>query len=188
MQQQTLNLSVVAAQLVEAACHARAGNCENAHAHIAQAIALLQGKSVPAPQVMHVVPVEARPLQRGSLMAWQKRRLIEHVDANLGRSIPINELAALLHLSSSHFHRAFKSAFGIAPHRFLARRRIEVAQGLMLTTQHTLSEIALQCGLADQSHLSRWFRRVVGETPHAWRRLRRCALEERKADLAGAIA
>jgi AraC family transcriptional regulator len=187
MQQQTLNLSVVAAQLVEAACHARAGNCENAHAHIAHAIALLQGKPSPAPQVQ-IVPVEERPLQRGSLMAWQKRRLLEHVDANLGRSIPVNELAGLLHLSSSHFHRAFKSAFGIAPHRFLARRRIEMAQGLMLTTQHTLSEIALQCGLADQSHLSRWFRRVVGETPHAWRRVRRCALEERKSDLAGAIA
>jgi AraC family transcriptional regulator len=188
MQQQTLNLSVVAAQLVEAACYARAGNCENAHVHIAHAIALLQGKPVPAPQVRHVPRVEERPLPRGSLLAWQKRRLIEHVDGNLGRRITVNELAALLHLSSSHFHRVFKCAFGVAPHRYLARRRIEVAQGLMLTTDHTLSEIALQCGLADQSHLSRWFRRVVGETPHAWRRIRRCALEEQNSDPAGAIA
>jgi AraC family transcriptional regulator len=47
-----------------------------------------------------------------------------------------------------------------------------------------LSEIALSCGLADQSHLSRWFRRIVGETPHAWRRIQRCTLEEQSADCA----
>jgi AraC-like DNA-binding protein len=188
MQQQTLNLSIVAAQLVEAACHARAGNCENAEAHIAHAIALLQGKPAPDSGVTRALPVEERPPLRGSLMAWQRRRLIAHVDANLGRRIPVSELAGILHLSSSHFHRAFKSAFGVAPHSFLARRRIEVAQGLMLTTHHTLSEIALQCGMADQSHLSRWFRRVVGETPHAWRRMRRSALEERNSDLAGVMA
>jgi AraC family transcriptional regulator len=184
MQQQTLNLSVVAAQLVEAACHARAGDCENAQAHIAHAIALLQGKPVPATQARRVLPIEERRVPRGGLAAWQMRRLTEHVDANIGRRISISELAALLHLSPSHFHRAFKSAFGVAPHRYLARRRVEVAQGLMLTTHNTLSEIALQCGLADQSHLSRWFRRVVGETPHAWRRLRRGTLEEQKSDLA----
>ena len=183
-QQQTLNLSVVAAQLVEAACHARAGDCENAQAHIAHAIALLQGKPVPATQVTRVLPIEERPVARGALAAWQMRRLTGHIDANIGRRISISELAALLHLSPSHFHRAFKSAFGVAPHRYLARRRIEVAQGLMLTTHNTLSEIALQCGLADQSHLSRWFRRVVGDTPHAWRRMRRGALEEQKSAFA----
>jgi AraC-like DNA-binding protein len=35
-----------------------------------------------------------------------------------------------------------------------------------------LSEIALTCGMSDQSHLTRVFRRMVGETPHAWRRSR----------------
>jgi AraC-like DNA-binding protein len=56
------------------------------------------------------------------------------------------------------------------------RRRIEFAQGVMLKTQLSLSEIALACGLSDQSHFTRAFRRIVGETPHAWRRTRRDAL------------
>ena len=42
----------------------------------------------------------------------------------------------------------------------------------MLSTDAPLSEIALDCGLADQAHLSRLFRRIVGETPRAWRRAR----------------
>jgi AraC family transcriptional regulator len=52
------------------------------------------------------------------------------------------------------------------------RRRVERAQGLMLATDASLSDIALDCGLADQSHLTRLFRRIVGESPRAWRRAR----------------
>jgi AraC-like DNA-binding protein len=52
------------------------------------------------------------------------------------------------------------------------RRRVERAQGLMLSTDAPLSAIALDCGLADQAHLSRLFRRIVGESPRAWRRAR----------------
>ena len=174
MSQQTLNLSVVAAQLLEAVHHARAGDRENTQARIAHAIALLQGEPVAAARVTAVLS-EGRRVSRGGLLTWQRHRLIAHVDANIGRRIPVSELAALLQLSPSHFHRSFRCAFGVAPHHYLARRRIEVAQGLMLTTQDTLSEIALSCGLADQSHLSRWFRRIVGETPYAWRRIRRAA-------------
>ena len=134
-------------------------------------MALLQGRPVPAAEVTRALPSEERRVARGSLPAWQKHRLIAHVDANIGRRVSVRELAALIHLSASHFQRAFKRAFGVAPHGYVARRRIEVAQGLMLATRHSLTEIALHCGLADQSHLTRWFRRLVGETPSAWRRL-----------------
>jgi AraC-like DNA-binding protein len=49
---------------------------------------------------------------------------------------------------------------------------MERAQGLMLSTDKALSEIAAECGLADQSHFTRLFRRFVGESPAAWRRAR----------------
>jgi AraC-like DNA-binding protein len=73
--------------------------------------------------------------------------------------------------------RAFKESFGCAPHAFLIRRRMERAQGLMLTTDEALGQIALACGLADQSHLTRLFQKWVGESPAAWRRARMNALE-----------
>jgi AraC-like DNA-binding protein len=76
-------------------------------------------------------------------------------------------------LSKSHFTRAFKRTFGVSPCTYLLLRRIEVAQGLMLTTCQPLSSIALSCGMYDQSHFTRSFHRLVGETPDSWRRTRR---------------
>jgi AraC family transcriptional regulator len=68
----------------------------------------------------------------------------------------------------SHFCRAFKESFGTTPHMQIIRLRLELAQRLMLTTAEPLSQIALACGLADQAHLSKLFRREVGETPRSW--------------------
>jgi AraC-like DNA-binding protein len=60
-------------------------------------------------------------------------------------------------------------------HGYVMRKRVEMAQELMLSTSEPLSSIALICGLSDQSHLTRWFRRVLGQTPAFWRRMRRRA-------------
>jgi AraC-like DNA-binding protein len=43
----------------------------------------------------------------------------------------------------------------------------------MLSTAESLSQIAAQCGMADQAHFCKLFRRLVGESPNAWRRARR---------------
>ena len=170
-------LSVVAAQLVEAACRACDGDREAAQAHIAHAVAILHGRPSFGPSVTRALSMVQRPVARGGLTAWQARRLIAHVDANFARRIRVVELAELLGLSKGHFARTFKRAFGVSPHAYVLRRRIEVAQGLMLTTCEPLSSIALTCGMCDQSHLTHTFHRIVGETPDSWRRTRRSALE-----------
>jgi AraC family transcriptional regulator len=172
----TQELSVVAAQLVEAACRARDGDREATRAHIAHAVALLRGTPSLYPSDASVLPNLKTRASRGGLPAWQARRVFAHVDANLSRKIPIRELAQLLGLSASHFCRTFKCTFGVSPREYVLRRRIELAQGLMLTTSEPLSSIALSCGMCDQPHLTRSFHRVVGETPYMWRRTRRGAL------------
>jgi AraC family transcriptional regulator len=112
---------------------------------------------------------------RGGLSPWQVRKVASHVDAHLDRPIRNDDLATIARLNPSHFGRAFRNSFGEPPHEYVIRRRVERAQGLMLSTDAPLSEIALDCGLADQAHLSRLFRRIVGETPRAWRRARSSA-------------
>jgi AraC-like DNA-binding protein len=68
--------------------------------------------------------------------------------------------------------RAFRESFGAPPHTYLMRRRMERAQDLMLSTETSIGQIALDCGFADQSHLTRLFHKIVGESPAAWRRAR----------------
>jgi len=109
---------------------------------------------------------------RGGLAAWQKRKVDRYMQEHLEQPLRVEELADLLSLSVSHFSRAFKESFGSSPHVHVIKLRLELAQRLMLTTEDSLSQIALACGLADQAHLSKLFRRQVGETPSAWRRQR----------------
>jgi AraC family transcriptional regulator len=169
-------LSVVAAQFIEAACRARGGDREATRAHVAHAIALLHGIPSLSPSSTHLSNVETHVV-RGGLPTWQTRRVIAHVEANLSRRIHVRELARILGLSASHFCRAFKCSFGAAPRDYVLRRRVEVAQALMLTTSEPLSSIAASCGMCDQQHFTRSFRRIVGETPSTWRRTRRGSLK-----------
>jgi len=112
---------------------------------------------------------------RGGLAPWQIRCVTTHIEGHLSDSIRCEDLSNLVNLSLSHFMRAFRDSFGCPPHAYLMKRRMERAQGLMLTTDTALGAIALECGLADQSHLSRLFQRFVGESPAAWRRARTAA-------------
>ena len=109
---------------------------------------------------------------RGGLAPWQARLVEAHIDGNLDRNITVEELAEMTRLSVSHFGRAFKQTFGVAPHGYITGERLALARELMLTTREPLSHIALAVGLADQSHLSRLFRQHMGESPFAWRRAR----------------
>jgi AraC-like DNA-binding protein len=109
---------------------------------------------------------------RHGLAPWQIRRVLTHIDTNLDATIRNKDLAVVARLSEFHFNVAFRNSVGHSPHEYIMRRRVERAQGLMLSTNKALSEIAAECGLADQSHFTRLFRRVVGESPAAWRRAR----------------
>lgn len=118
---------------------------------------------------------------RGGLAPWQIRRIIAHIDSHLAERIKVSDFLELTGLSRSHFSRACRSSLGDSPYNFIIRRRIESAQKLMLETSEPLCEIALQCGLCDQAHLSRLFRRAVGMSPNAWRRHQQI---ERQSDTA----
>ena len=170
------DLSVAAAQLIEAACRARGGDCEASRAHVKHAMALLRGIPSLGPQHANQLSSVGTLIVRGSLPAWKMRKVISHVEAHLSRRIHVKELAGLVELSASHFCRAFKCAIGASPRVYILRRRIEVAQAMMLTTAEPFRSIAMICGMCDQQHFTRSFRRIVGETPSMWRHTRRESL------------
>ena len=135
-----------------------------------------------AAEILHAMGATGEPGQkmvRGGLSPWQVRKVASYVEAHLDQTIRNDDLALIAQLTPSHFGRAFRNSIGEPPHEYVIRRRVERAQGLMLSTDASLSAIALDCGLADQAHLSRLFRRLVGATPASWRRARAGAPDER---------
>jgi AraC family transcriptional regulator len=114
-----------------------------------------------------------RPVSRiapGRLAPWQERRAKEIISANLG-GVPLADVARECRLSTSHFQRAFRRTVGMAPHKWLLSRRIELAKEKLRDGRLPLSDVALACGFGDQSHLTRVFTRLVGTSPGAWRRV-----------------
>jgi AraC family transcriptional regulator len=110
---------------------------------------------------------------RGRLLAWQVRKVRDHIDSHITGPILVQDLCALIQRSKSHFSRSFKRTFGESPHSFVVRRRVELAARYMLTTDASLTDIALRCGFADQAHLCKQFRHAVAQAPAAWRRMHR---------------
>jgi AraC family transcriptional regulator len=107
----------------------------------------------------------------GGLAVWQAKRTVAYIEANLGSKLAIREMADLVALSKCHFSRAFKHTLGSSPMAYVGVRRVERAKLMMASTGQRLTEIALACGFADQSHLNRYFRRIVGVSPGLWRRM-----------------
>lgn len=105
----------------------------------------------------------------GGLAPWQEKRIVAFVENQIAQKITIDDLAKVAKLSTSYFAAAFKRSFGISPYAYIVKRRVEFAKRQMLQSRAPLCEIALNCGLSDQSHLSRVFRRNTGMTPTGWR-------------------
>jgi AraC-like DNA-binding protein len=77
-------------------------------------------------------------------------------------------LAADLDLSRYQLLRAFRTTMGVPPYAWLAQHRVARARGLLESGLRP-AEVAALVGFSDQAHLTRWFRRVLGVTPAAYR-------------------
>ena len=107
---------------------------------------------------------------RGGLAPWQMKRAQESLAANLDGDVSLADLAKDCGVSAGHFARAFRQSAGMPPHRWLLQRRVEQAKALLRDRTLSLSDVALSCGFANQSHFTRVFARATGVSPGAWRR------------------
>ncbi|MGX9966714.1 helix-turn-helix domain-containing protein [Roseomonas sp. F4] len=129
-------------------------------------VALLQG-------LTQLDRVATSGAENGRLAPWQLRRALECLQDKLEQNVPLLELATLTRLSVSYFCRAFKASTGLPPHQWQLRARIEKVKEMLLDDREPIAQIALLAGFADQAHMTRTFRRVVGTSPGAWQRPRR---------------
>ncbi len=125
----------------------------------------------------HYSTLEARELRVTSdLNKTRLRQAIDYVHEYYTRDLSVAELASVANVSPSHFAQLFKQTMGMAPHEYLIACRIEHAKRLLMTRDISIHEVASQCGFADQSHLTRHFRHIIGVTPGALRKDQRNVL------------
>lgn len=108
---------------------------------------------------------------KSTLLAWQVKKVNDYIAANLSEVIEVEQLAALVNYGESHFSRAFRNTYGETVQHYIRWKRMDMAKTLLLTTSESIGTIALCCGMCDQSHFTRVFKRVVGYSPCAWRHL-----------------
>jgi AraC family transcriptional regulator len=111
----------------------------------------------------------SRPV-RGGLAPWQERRAKEFLLANIKRGVALEEVARECGLSVGHFSHAFRRTLGVAPHKWLIKQRVMLSREKLGDDALSLSDVAIECGFSDQSHLTRVFRQTVGVSPGEWRR------------------
>lgn len=100
----------------------------------------------------------------------QKAR--DYLHANAQYDIGLDQLATVTGVDRFRLTRAFKAAYGMAPHAYLVQLRLATARR-MLARGEQPATVAMALGFADQSHLGRWFVRAYGLTPALYRK--RCS-------------
>jgi AraC family transcriptional regulator len=122
------------------------------------------GLALTAHLLRSYAPIAPRPVETG-LGERRLKRVIEYVHDHLEHDLPLRELAGIANLSSSHFKFLFKQSVGMPVHQFVIKCRVERAAALLLRGEVPPSEVALQVGFANQSHMARSMRQVMGVTP-----------------------
>jgi AraC family transcriptional regulator len=110
------------------------------------------------------------PVNHGGLATWQMRSVTNYVEEHLDEQISLVTLANLARLSPSHFSRAFKQSFGVPPHEYHIRRRIEKAKALLAEREASVTDVGFAMGYSHTSSFSVAFRKIVGRSPRAFRR------------------
>jgi AraC-like DNA-binding protein len=88
----------------------------------------------------------------------------EYLEAQYTENISLDAIARIANLSPFYLIRTFRKCTGLPPHEYLTQIRIARAKTL-LAQGNAISQVADNTGFADQSHLTRYFKRIVGVTP-----------------------
>ncbi len=148
---------------------------------IAEAFQALQSRDL---RIVRQAALDALLAKLARHLAWRPRldsdprmplvalRARDYLHAHMEQDLGLDELAWASGVDRFRLSRAFKAAFGIAPHAYLVQLRLARARQLLARGQPP-ARVAMTLGFADQSHMGRWFRRAYGLTPAHYRR--RCS-------------
>lgn len=110
------------------------------------------------------------PCSQGRFRPAHARLIEDYIEQNISRNITLEELANICNCTPVQFARKFHAHYGVRPHAYVLRRKVERACDHLRKDRLPLKEIALLSGFSDQSHLNRIFRRYLDTTPAEYRK------------------
>lgn len=100
-----------------------------------------------------------------SLTHSRLQQALDYIHIHLDQELSLGQIAEVINISPTYFASLFKRATGISPHQYVIQERVERAKSLLLKTDLSITDIALQVGFSSQSHLTQQFKRLTGITP-----------------------
>lgn len=97
---------------------------------------------------------------------------LRHLERSFDEAVSPSSLAKKAGMSAARFARVIKRIHGISPMQLITKTRISAGSRLLLESDASIAEIALNCGFADHSAFTRAFRAVTSYSPSEYRRLK----------------
>ena len=97
------------------------------------------------------------------------RRARDLMDREYARPLDVAGLAREALMSTAHFSRQFRTAYGETPYAYLMTRRVERAKALLRRGDLSVTEVCMEVGCSSLGSFSARFSELVGETPTAYR-------------------
>lgn len=106
------------------------------------------------------------------------RRARDRIDREYAEPLDVPALAATAFMSTAHFSRRFREAYGETPYSYLMTRRIERAKALLRRGDLSVTEVCFEVGCTSLGSFSSRFTELVGQTPSAYRAADHTALRQ----------
>lgn len=100
----------------------------------------------------------------------QVRPALEYIRENYAMPMKIARIAAVCHMSESHFRRLFEENIGMTPVEYLNQIRVKKACDMIKKTGYSMEEIAMKAGFTTTSTFNRNFKRITGTSPYQWKK------------------
>ncbi len=101
----------------------------------------------------------------GTPMYRPVREIHEYINEHFASDCSLKKLASIASLSPNHVHIIFKESVGLTPYEYVLKKRIELAKKLIITSEKSMLNIALETGFCSQSHFNKVFKKQMGVTP-----------------------
>jgi len=104
---------------------------------------------------------------------------IEYATENFSKNLSIDEISSKINVSKYHFCKLFKSAFGQTFWEYINFVRISMAEEMLLSTNKTTLEIALECGFNSVQYFNRVFAQRYGYSPFRYKKLKKSVISNK---------